>query len=141
MMEFRDYRGAPHGELPTLVSEPLEDTGSEVTCGLENIWAAMGELKSITDSALLRFGTLSHLAKILLVLPHSNADPERLFSMVRKIDTEQRRRLDSSTVCDLLCSEINNDSACYDNKFRLSDKFLRSVKLDTRRSLEKQTDQ
>ena len=109
MMEFRDYRGATDGQLPTLLSEPLENTGSEATCGLENFWAAMSELKSITDSALLRFGTLSHLAKILLVLPHSNADPERLFSMVRKIDTEQRRCLDPSTVCEL----VMTTSFCY----------------------------
>ena len=70
----------------------------------------MAELKAITDSAILRFGTLTQLAKTLLILPHSSADPERLFSMVRKIETEQRKRLDLSTVCDVLSIRINNDS-------------------------------
>ena len=93
----------------------------------------MGELRSILDSTVLQFDTISHLAKIMLVLPHSNANLERLFSMVRKFDTEQRRRLGSSTLCDLLCTKINN--VCYDNKYLLSDWFLRSVETATRRSL------
>ena len=96
----------------------------------------MAEQKAITDSASLRFGTLSQLAKMLLVLPHSNADPERLFSMVRKIETEQRKRLDPSTVCDLLSTKINNDTVCYDNNHLMSRAFLKSVKTATRRSME-----
>ena len=95
----------------------------------------MAEQKAITDSASLRFGTLAQLAKTLLVLPHSNADPERLFSMVRKIETEQRKRLDPSTVCDLLSTKIN-DTVCYDNKHLVHEDMLRSVKTATRRSME-----
>ena len=45
----------------------------------------MAKLPSVMDVELRRFGVLCSLAKILLVLPHSNADPERLFSMVRKL--------------------------------------------------------
>ena len=62
----------------------------------------MSKVKLVTDINTSRFGTLAQLAKILLVLPHSNADPERLFSMVRKIETEQRKHLDPSTDRDLL---------------------------------------
>ena len=96
----------------------------------------MGELRAINDLTGRPFGTLSKLAKILLVLPHSNADPEWLLSIVRKIETEHRRCLDPSTVCDLLITKINNDKACYDNKHPISDIFLRSVKTATCRSLE-----
>ena len=72
MMEFRDYHVAPDRQLPAFVSGPSDVTESESISGtLDNFWAAMGELRSITDSTLLRFGTLSHLAKIMLVLPHS----------------------------------------------------------------------
>ena len=131
MMEFRDYRVAPIDQIPAFV--PSDDAA------VDYFWFAMGELKVITDLASLRFGTLSKLAKILLVLPHSNADPERLFSMVRKIETEHRERLDPSTVCDLLSTKINNDNVCYDNKYLVSDSFLRSVKTATRRSLERST--
>ena len=128
MLEFRDYRVTHNDQLPAFV--PSDDAA------VDHFWVAMGEVKAITDLTSLRFGTLSKLAKILLVLPHSNVDPERLFSMVRKIETEHRTRLDPSTVCDLLSTKINNDSACYDNKHLVSDSFLRSVKTATRRSLQ-----
>ena len=61
---------------------------------------------------------LSKLAKVLLVLPHSNADPEKLFSMGKKIQTELKGNLDPTTFCDLLSVKINNDHGCYehDNK-------------------------
>ena len=53
MMEFRDYRIAPDRQLPAFVSGPSDVTESESTSGtLDNFWAAMGELRSITDSTL-----------------------------------------------------------------------------------------
>ena len=85
-------------------TQVLRHLGSYV----DHFWATMAEQKNITDSASLRFGTLAQLAKTLLVLPHSNAEPDRLFSMVRKFETEQRKRLDPSTVCDLPSTKIND---------------------------------
>ena len=128
LMEFRDYHVAPDHQLPAFV--PSDDAA------MDHFWAAMGELRVINDLTRRRFGSLSKLAKILLVLSHSNVDPERLFSMVRKIETEHRRCLDPMTVCDLLSTKINNDNACYDNKHLISDSFLRAVKTATYRSLE-----
>ena len=128
IMEFRDYRVAPDDQLPVFVSSD--------TAAVEHFWVAMGKLTCVTDVTLLQFGTLVKIAKILLVLPHSNADPERLFSKVRKIETEQRKSLDPSTVCDLLSTKINNDHACYDGKHLVSESLLRSVKTATCRSLE-----
>ena len=46
-----------------------------------------------------RYGNLADFSKLLLVLPHSTADPERLFSIIGKIDTSQRSSLLPSTVC------------------------------------------
>ena len=123
MIEFRDFRIAPDDQLSVFVPSN--------TAAVDHFWAAMGELKAVTDLTILRFGTLVKLAKILLVLPHSNADPERLFSMVRKIETEQRKRLDPSTVSDSLSSKINNDHACYDNKHLILDSFVKTVKTAT----------
>ena len=128
VLEFRDYRVAPMNELPTFA--PAEDAA------VDHFWASMAEVKAITDLECLRFTLLSQLAKTLLTLPHSNADPERLFSMVRKVETEQMRRLDPSTVCDLLSAKVNNDKPCYESKHMISEQFLRSVKTATCRSLQ-----
>ncbi len=56
------------------------------------------------------------LVRALLALPASNADSERCFSMVRKIDSEERGHLERSTVALLLTLKINVDDYCYDFK-------------------------
>ena len=60
---------------------------------IDHFWAAMAKLPSVMDVEVHHFGVLSSLAKILLVLPHSNADPERLFS-----ETEQWQQSDLLSV-------------------------------------------
>ncbi len=66
-MEFRDYRASLLNQLPTF---DIKETGA------------------IDQFQILKYIALT-LAQVLLVLPYSNADPERLFSMVRKIETEE----------------------------------------------------
>ena len=95
-MEYRDYRACSDEQLPTVGSLDQD------SAAIDHFWYQMAQLKSVTDLSCYRFGTLSLLAKCLLVLPHSNADPERLFSMVRKIETGQRKRLYPSTICAVL---------------------------------------
>ena len=81
MTEFHDYRAALDIKLPKV--------SADVPAAFDPFWAAVAKVRSMTDSETCRFGTLARLAKILLVLPHSNADPERLLSVVRKIETDQ----------------------------------------------------
>ena len=114
--EFRDYRAALDIELP--------EVSADMPAALDYFWAAVAEVHSVTDSETCRFGTLARLAKILLVLPHSNADPERLFSKVRKIETDQRKLLDVSTLCDLLSVKLNNDNPCYDNQALITPRMI-----------------
>ena len=68
----------------------------------------MAKVHSVMNLEVRRFGILSEFAPVLLILPHLNADPERLFSMVRKIQTEERGQLDPFTVCDLLSVMISH---------------------------------
>ena len=56
---------------------------------------------------------------------------ERLFTMVRKIETEERSQLDKSTVCDLLTVKINNDNPCYSNQELINDNMLSMAKSAT----------
>ena len=50
----------------------------------------MGEIPLLVGETNVRwFGHLPGLCKNLLVLPHSTADPEHLFSMIGKIDILQ----------------------------------------------------
>lgn len=56
----------------------------------------------------LRFSELTRLMKALLCIPHSNASAEKVFSMVRKIVTENRMALENSSICALLLCKINH---------------------------------
>ena len=51
--------------------------------------------------------------KPLMSIPNSDADSERVFSMLRKIHTEFRSNLDKDTICSLLSSRNNVDGCCY----------------------------
>ena len=76
----------------------------------------MGEiLLPAGEATAKRFCNLAK-CKTLLVLPHSTADPERLFSMIGKVDTSQRSNLHASTVCDILRVKINTDLECYKSR-------------------------
>ena len=53
----------------------------------------------MTDtSGKSRFPTISKLSKSLLLLPHSNADAERIFSQVTLIKTKTRNKLKTETL-------------------------------------------
>ena len=61
----------------------------------------------------LAYECLLVLVRALLSLPASNAASETCFSMVRKIDTEERSHLDRSTVAALLSLKMNVDEECH----------------------------
>ena len=48
---------------------------------------------NVPESGMSRLKKLFKLAEIVLVLPHSNAELERLFSIVWKNKTDSRSRL------------------------------------------------
>ena len=96
---------------------------------LGDFWLAMEQLKSVITGRL-RYPLLTTLAKALLTIPVSNADPERLFSMVRKIDTDQRADLKPQTVESLLLCKVNTDSMAHE--MELPNKLLKKAKKATK---------
>ena len=73
-----------------------------------------------------QFITLCRFMKCLLVLSHSNADTERVFSQVNLIKTELRNRLKTKTVSALLSAKegikITSGDCC---KFSPSDELVK----------------
>ena len=126
--EFLSFQVAPDSQLP--IFDPKTDAA------IDHFWSLMGKQTAIGDLSSLAYLNLSTLAKIVLVLPHSNADPERLFSMVGKIETQSRSLLSSSTTCDLLTVKMNHDSPCFASKDLISEDLLKAAKSATRRSLQ-----
>lgn len=60
------------------------------------------------------FGLLSKLAKYCTVIPSSNADPERIFSILKKNQTDMRSELSIDTICSLMCAKQNQDLNCFE---------------------------
>ncbi|RXN16530.1 hypothetical protein ROHU_027475 [Labeo rohita] len=76
--EFLDYQTMP---LPRLEADP----------DIEGFWANMASLKHKV-TGVGRFERLSTMAKLVLVLPHSNADAERVFSLVGLNKTKTKKQ-------------------------------------------------
>ena len=73
LMEFREYKSLLESHLPA-----CNDS-------LEQFWNSMGKIPlPAGEVTAKRFGNQAKFCKILLVLPHSTALTERLFSMIGK---------------------------------------------------------
>jgi hypothetical protein len=64
--------------------------------GAEQFWAFVHNCKDGSDD--LKFPQLTVLTKILLVMPHSNAECERIFSIVTDCKPKKRNRLGAQTL-------------------------------------------
>ncbi|KAK1880620.1 N-(5'-phosphoribosyl)anthranilate isomerase [Dissostichus eleginoides] len=62
------------------------------TFNVEEFWGSMSSIKCKV-TGLCQFGRLTKIAQLVLVLPHSNADAERVFSMVGLNKTKTRNSL------------------------------------------------
>ena len=62
--------------------------------GLEEFWSQSERKKTITGD--IQFDILCRLNRVLLTLPHSNADTGRIFSVLRKIQNDSRGNLDTN---------------------------------------------
>ena len=79
--EFFDYQLLDDSELPS-TSIVMAD-GTTVNRRIDEVWFQIFGMKNpVTGTS--RFPTLAKFMTAILILPHSNADCERLFSMVRK---------------------------------------------------------
>ena len=60
---------------------------------LDSLWSFIGKMKDHAENTLL-FPRLWTVARLILTIPHSNAEEERVFSIVKKNKTFFRLRLD-----------------------------------------------
>ena len=66
-------------------SERDKDSDKDSHYRMDAIWHFLSTVKG--GDGCLTFSTLSKVARLVLVIAHSNADEERVFSMVRKNKT------------------------------------------------------
>ena len=69
---------------------------------MDVIWGHLSEDKA--SCGIKRFSKLSIAALLVLTLPHSNADEERVFSLIKKNKTEFR-----GSLCSIITVKMNFD--------------------------------
>lgn len=97
--EAIDYQMADSKDLPAATDTDL-------------FWAEMHNVKGLSSVSPI-YDNLLLLVRALLSIPASNADSERCFSMIRKIDSEERSQLCRQTIASLLALKLNIDEECY----------------------------
>ena len=100
--EANDYIVTPLQDLPKYDSNAID---------LNQFWHAMGKLQLPGGKA--QFPLLHQLSKTMLTITQSNADTERVFSMLKKIQTDSRDNLADKTIHRLLSVKINNTDECH----------------------------
>ena len=121
--EILDYILLPPSALPS-TQEEGKPVSNEDLCAY---WQQIGRMTNPDSS--IRFPNLSRLAKCLLSLPVSNAETERVFSILRKVLTEYRTQIDQSTLCALVSFKLNCDSKCFE--LETLAKFLEEARTTT----------
>ncbi|CAB3985763.1 Vertnin [Paramuricea clavata] len=77
-------------EIPRAVIEAAENGDCKLRPDI--IWSHMSSIKG--PDGQKRFAKLSKIALLVLTIPHSNAEEERVFSMIRQNKTSFRSSLD-----------------------------------------------
>ena len=103
--EVLDYKLSPPSDFPDIDKEGKEDHK------LCFYWQSVSEMKTLCGTT--RFPNLSKLFKCLLALPVSNAETERIFSIIRKIVTDYHSQMDQSSLCALISCKVNNEIVCF----------------------------
>ena len=109
------------GDKPSLQEEfmnfgtsPLPPKVTAIT-EVAKYWHTISQIKDCSETEY-RHSTLAKFAKAVLVIPHSNADTERLFSHIGLNKMKHRNRPGISTLNSLLTEQFNVPQKCYEFK-------------------------
>ena len=102
--QFLDYQAMSDASLP----HDSDKDGKKIR--IDAVWRDIAAIKD-PYSGLPRFPVLVQLVRVLLLIPHSNAYCESVFSTVRKICTDGRHNLGKNTTQGHGASSAYNDTA------------------------------
>ena len=133
--EFTDYQLLERSEIPdtiwkeALIYEKVTEFSKKLYYRMDVIWAYLSGVK-IVDSSL-RFELLSSVAKLVLVIPHSNAGEERVFSLIKQNRTPIRSSPNANgTLSSMIQIKVANTDSCI--KWEPSKDLLKAAKTATK---------
>ena len=109
--KFMEYQLLKNDEIPKSVWDGSTIVENEETkyFRMDVIWGYLAKQKSCFGR--YSYKLLSKIAKLVLVLPHSNAGEERVFSMVRKNKTTFRSSMSFETLSSILIVKLSSAAA------------------------------
>ncbi|CAH1972812.1 unnamed protein product [Acanthoscelides obtectus] len=104
-------------------SEPNFSDEIKDETSIDKYWYKISQIHDMSDVYV--FKELGNFVLDLLVIPHSNAACERMFSKVNLIKTDVRNRLYSDTVNSLLLASQSVNRECY--KFNVTQNMINRI--------------
>ena len=126
--QFLDYQLLNDHDIPDSVWQnacTMDDDRNKYY-RVDILWGYISQMKDCIGKH--RFDILFKVVKLVLVLPHSNASEERVFSIVRKNKTKFRASMGFSTLGSILTVKLANSIA---TKFKSDKALLKSAKSAT----------
>lgn len=106
-----------------------EDRLVECHYGADVLWWQIVQMQQ-PETSVPRLRNLSKVARTVLVIPHSNAEEERLFSMIRKSKTDSHSSLNiDGTLSNIKLANSETTTPCY--KWKPDNELLQSSKRAT----------
>ena len=128
MEEFNKYQLLRDSDIPDHVMESCKTDRGDLK--LDSLWSFVGEMKNDAEKALL-FPRFSKVVRLILTILHSNAEKERVFSIVRKNKTCIRPRLDpEETLASIVTVKLAMESES-DETFNIPQEVLTATKSAT----------
>lgn len=97
--------------LPFMFNETEKKSFESLS--IEEFWQRIGEAKNFNNELIA--SNVYKLANFILILPYSNAESERIFSLVTDIKSKKRNKLSSETlnsICVIKSSFLANTTTC-----------------------------
>jgi hypothetical protein len=78
---------------------------------IEDFWHSLKNYKNFQDE--YEYRNVAKLAHLCMSLPHSNAETERVFSVVTDVKTKKRNKIGSEALNAVCVVRFANSSDCY----------------------------
>ena len=128
--QFLQYQLLDHNDVPEIVwnTAKVKEQEESSYYRMDVIWDYLSAMRSPDGN--FAFDKLAKVALLVLVLPHSNAEEERVFSLVTKNKTKFRPSLKlDGTLSSILTIKLGNTNPCH--KYEPPQKILDTAKKAT----------
>ena len=125
---FNEYQLLRDSDIPDHIMESCKTDRGDLK--LDSPWSFIGQMNDHTENALL-FPRLWKVVRLILTIPHSNTEEERVFSIVRKSKACFRPRLDpEETLASIVAVKLTMASESVET-FNIPQEVLTAAKSST----------